>query len=222
VLIHLVNNKIFVVEFFLHIFVFLSIHLVNIQGDSTKSNTTKAFEQMYVSNYHKIRSFCNGYLKDENVSRCVAQDVFVAVWSNRANLSFSDELLPYLFVLAKNMCLNILKREKVKQNYKDYKTRIGRESLNYASLKEVSINSLYGKEVEELLKKAVSQMPETVKSTFCLSRFSDMKYGEIAKCQNISVKTVEYRIMCALRILRRTLRDYLPVILGYISTRLFY
>ncbi|MDD3990012.1 MAG: RNA polymerase sigma-70 factor [Bacteroidales bacterium] len=195
---------------------------MNIQGDNTKSNTAEAFGQMYISNYHKIRSFCFGYIKDENIAKCIAQDVFVVVWNNRNNLSFSDELLPYLFVLAKNMCLNILKREKVKQSYKDYKTRISRESLNYSSLKEVSINSLYGKEVEDLIKKAIEQMPDTVKSTFCLSRFRDMKYGDIAKCQDISVKTVEYRIMCALRILRRALRDYLPVLLGYFSTRLFY
>lgn len=192
------------------------------QKDNITSNSAEAFEQMYVANYHKIRSFCFGYIKDENTAKCIAQDVFVAVWNNRANLSFSDDLLPYLFVLAKNMCLNILKREKVKRSYNDYGSMLNRENLNYSSLKELPVSILYGKELEELLSKALEKMPETVKSTFCLSRFRNMKYEEISKCQDISVKTVEYRIMYALRVLRQALREYLPVLLGFISIRLFY
>ncbi len=186
-----------------------------------ENSSASAFEQMYVANYHKIRSFCNHYLRDDNLSKNVAQDVFVSVWNNRENLSFSDELLPYLFVLAKNMCLNILKREKVKQNYSDYGKSQNRDALNYASLRDSSIGLLYGNEVEKLLNEAMQKMPESVRSTFYLSRFKRLKYDDIAKSQKISVKTVEYRIMYALRILRIKLKDYLPILLGYLSLRLF-
>jgi RNA polymerase sigma-70 factor (ECF subfamily) len=191
------------------------------QSDNKKSNSAFAFEQMYISNYHKIRSFCFGYLRDYDASKCVAQDVFVVVWNNRKNLVFSDELLPYLFILAKNMCLNILKREKVKKNYNEYGKRSIRNFLNYSSLKDSSLGLLYGQEIEKLINNAMQKMPETVRSTFCLSRFKNLKYEEIAKYQGISVKTVEYRIMYALRILRNVLSDYLPVILGYLLMKLF-
>ena len=185
------------------------------------SSSASAFEQMYISNYHKIKSFCNHYLRDDNLSKNVAQDVFVSVWNNRENLDFSDELLPYLFVLAKNMCLNILKREKVKQNYSDYGKSQNRDSLNYTSLRDSSIGMLYGNEVEKLLNDALLKMPDSVRSTFCMSRFNHLKYEEIAINQKISVKTVEYRIMYALRVLRKILKDYLPILLGYLSLRLF-
>lgn len=191
------------------------------RSDNMKNNSAAAFEQMYVNNYHKIRSFCNHYLKDDNLSRSVAQDVFVTVWNNRENLDFSDELLPYLFVLAKNICLNILKREKVKQNYSDYGRSHSRDSLNLTSLRESSIGILCGKEVEKILNDALKKMPESVRSTFCMSRFKNLKYEEIAATQKISIKTVEYRIMYALRILRKLLKDYLPLLLGYLSLKLF-
>ncbi len=189
--------------------------------DTVGNSCASDFEQMYVNNFHKIRSFCNHYLGDDNLSKNVAQDVFVSVWNNRDKLSFSDGLLPYLFVLAKNMCLNILKREKVKQNYSDYGKSQNRDALNLESLKDSSIGLLYGNELEKLLNKALQIMPDNVRSTFCLSRFRNLKYEEIAQNQEISVKTVEYRIMYALRILRKILKDYLPVLLGYLIMRLF-
>lgn len=182
-------------------------------GENKKNNSASDFEQMYISNYHKIRSFCNNYLHDNDTAKSIAQDVFISVWNNRDNLDFSDELLPYLFILAKNMCLNVLKRGKVKQNYNDYEKRHNRDSLNYASLKEQTINSLYRKEVEKLINDSLLKMPESVRSTFCISRFKNLKYEEIAVIQKISVKTVEYRIMYALRVLRKILKDYLPIFL---------
>ncbi len=194
---------------------------MQIKRDKVGNSLASDFEQMYVDNFHKIRSFCNHYLTDDNLSKNVAQDVFVSVWNNRENLTFSDELLPYLFVLAKNMCLNILKREKVKQNYSEYGRRQNRDALNLESLKDSSIGLLYGNEVEKLLNVALQKMPDSVRSTFCLSRFSNLKYDEIARDQEISVKTVEYRIMYALRVLRKILKDYLPILLGYLTMRLF-
>ncbi|MFA5848514.1 MAG: RNA polymerase sigma-70 factor [Bacteroidales bacterium] len=191
------------------------------QKDNEKNNSASAFEEIYLSYYHKIRSFCRNYLRDDDLSKSVAQEVFVAVWNNRENLNFSDELLPYLFILAKNRCLNILKRDKVQHCYSEYGFNYNRESLNYDSLKDSTINVLYGNEVEHLLNEALLKMPETVRSTFCQSRFRNLTYEEIAGIQNISIKTVEYRIMYALRVLRKILKDYLPILLGYLSAELF-
>lgn len=189
--------------------------------DVKKVNSAFAFEQMYILHYHKIRSFCNGYLKDEEESKCIAQEVFVAVWNNRESLVFNDDLLPYLFMLAKNQSLNVLKKNKVRQNHIDHSLHLNRESLNYNALMDNTINILYGKEVEGLFAEALKQMPANVKSTFLLSRFKRLKYEEIAKVQFISVKTVEYRMMFALRVLRKMLKDYLPIFLGYMCAKLF-
>lgn len=191
------------------------------QKDNEKNNSAFAFEEIYILHYHKIQSFCRNYLRNDNLSKCVAQEVFVAVWINRENLNFNDELLPFLFILAKNRCLNIIKREKVKHSYSEYGYNHNRESLNYSSLKDSTINVLYVKEVERLLNEALLRMPDNVRSTFCMSRFKNLKYEEIAKKQNVSIKTVEYRIMYALRVLRKILKDYLPILLGYITIQLF-
>lgn len=194
---------------------------MNLVKGGKEDNSAFAFEQMYISYFHKIKSFCIGYLKDEEESKCIAQEVFVIVWNNRENLVFTDDLLPYLFILAKNQALNILKKKKSRQKHMDHDLRQKRESLNYSALKDTTISTLYSKEIDRLVGNALKKMPESVSSTFLLSRLKNLKYEEIASLQGISVKTVEYRMMFALRVLRKILIDYLPILLGYIYAKLF-
>ena len=72
---------------------------------------------------------------------------------------------------------------------------------------------LMNSEVEALMKESMEKMSPSIKETFLLCRFKEKKYEEVAKIQNVSVKTIEYRIMCALRILRKDLKDFLGLFL---------
>ena len=65
-------------------------------------------------------------------------------------------------------------------------------------------------------------MKEPVRSAFHLSRFCNMTNEEVAKELGISVKTVEYRISSALRILKKNLRDFIPVVVIMLSNLLNY
>jgi RNA polymerase sigma-70 factor (ECF subfamily) len=53
-------------------------------------------------------------------------------------------------------------------------------------------------------------MPERRRMIFEMSRFEGLKYGEIAKKLNISIKTVEIQMSKALEFMRDKLSDYLP------------
>jgi len=194
------------------------LHLIRVLADD---ELMEVFEHIYVENFYKIRSFCYNYIRDEAASKCAAQEVFITVWENRHNLDLSNNILPYLFVLAKNRCLNILKQNKVRQKHSDYCFKHTNESVNFSALKDSTINKLYSAEIEHLFVQAMDKLPEKVKSTYSLSRQNNYKYDEIAEIQGISIKTVEYRIMYALRVLRIVLKDYLPILLGYIFTNLF-
>jgi RNA polymerase sigma-70 factor (ECF subfamily) len=50
-----------------------------------------------------------------------------------------------------------------------------------------------------------------------MSRFEGKTYREIAHEQNVSIKTVEYRISQVLRKLETDLADYLPVFTGLLA-----
>lgn len=179
------------------------------------------FEECYKGNFHKIRSFVQGYLHDYDSAKCVAQETFVVLWENRERVDFNESLLPYLFFIAKNKSLNILNKEESKRKYCNYSIEHTRETLDISALTHSSSTSVYTKEIQDITLKTINRLPDKVRETFLLCREKNMKYSEIALEQNISVKTVEYRISMALKEFRRDLKDYLPFFIGYLLSMLF-
>jgi RNA polymerase sigma-70 factor (ECF subfamily) len=67
-------------------------------------------------------------------------------------------------------------------------------------------------ELEQHLQRALSKLPEKCRAIFHLSRFEELKYQEIASQLEISIKTVETHMGKALRILRKEMKEFLPII----------
>jgi RNA polymerase sigma-70 factor, ECF subfamily len=184
---------------------------------SKTKNRETLFEEMYISYLHKVQFFAYSYLHDFEKAKCLAQEVFISVLENEDGIDFERDPLPYLLTLTKNRCLNIIRKHKVEKRFQDFsKSNYDAESLNYLSLVDSSATKLYSKEIQDILSATMSKLPESIKLTFFLNRFKDMKYKEIAQMQGVSVKTIEYRIMVALKILRVKFKDYLPLVLGYL------
>ncbi|MEG2849726.1 MAG: sigma-70 family RNA polymerase sigma factor, partial [Bacteroidales bacterium] len=124
-------------------------------------------------------------------------------------INCNENIAPWLFSVAKNKCLNILKKRIHNNNYLQFNVKEKRDYINYLSAQSEAPIKIYEKEVEVLLCKAVEKMTPKVRTTFMLSRMQGMKYSEIAKADNISNRTVEARIKLAMLILRKTFKDYL-------------
>lgn len=175
-------------------------------GKTTDLTKEKLFEEIYANHFRKVVFYAYNYLKDNEKAANIAQDVFLTLWEQMDNLDESGEVLPYLFVLTKYRCLNWLRKEKHHEKYTQERKTV--TDISITALKEESSVNLYNKEVTELLGKAMDKMPDKVRNTFVSSRFRDLKNREIAEKENISEKTVEYRISCAYKILRKMLKDY--------------
>ncbi|MCD8073202.1 MAG: hypothetical protein LUE10_08605 [Alistipes sp.] len=102
-----------------------------------------------------------------------------------------------------NQCLNIVKREKLKETYKQ------RILNKYDPFYETDLYSM--KELEEMVQLAVARLPEKIRRTFEMSRFQHLSYKDITLRQNISVKTVESHISKALVFLADDLKGAFPI-----------
>ncbi len=160
-----------------------------------------AYKDLFIKYYAPLREYASRYVLD-NEAEEVVQDLMLYVWESRKHIFVEHAVSTYLFSSVKNRCLNAIKKNL-------YHERI--HNIIYDKLKEQFENPDYYMidELSQNIKKAIEELPESYRETFKLSRFSDLTNMQIAEQMNVSVKTVEYRITQALKILRIKLKDYL-------------
>ncbi len=112
----------------------------------------------------------------------------------------------YLYKSVYHSSLNYIRGQKVQLKYQVTTTSSITDHSDDADQK------LTMKELERLLQDALSKLPEKCRAIFHLSRFEKLKYQQIADQLNISIKTVETHMGKAIRILRKEMKDFLPII----------
>ena len=176
----------------------------------------KLFEKIFELYYNNIVHYAFYYLNDYEKAREVAQDVFFAVWKNLDEVE--EVTFSWILTIAKNKCLNVLRRESHHLKYTNATLQqIKKREINLYTLENSNVDSLMEtSEISRIMCQALDEMPPKTKEAFLLNRFENKSYNEIAEIQNVSRKNIEYRIMSALKILRKSLADFIVIILGII------
>ncbi len=172
--------------------------------DLLQKNDRNAYKQLFIKYYSPLCEYASQYISDEDAEELI-QDLMLFIWETKENLVIETSLKSYLFISAKHRCLNAIKKnlyhERVHNQIYD-KLKDQFEDPDYYFINELTEN----------INKAISELPDTYRETFTLSRFGEQTNVQIANKYNISVKTVEYRISQSLKILRVKLKDYLPLL----------
>ena len=163
------------------------------------------FDLVFTYYYSGLCAFANQILKDMQASEDLVQDFFVKIWHQADKIQINCSLKSYFFSSIKNRAFDILKHEKVKTQY---------ANLNDGCEESVTPDEIWEftqGELEELIEKALQQVPPRAREIFELSRFKGVANDDIARQLNISKRTVEVQISRALQVLRVELKDYLPL-----------
>ena len=175
-----------------------------------KEGDARSFDFLFSKYYKDLVLFCNVFLKDQNHSEDIVQDIFVRLWENRENLRIDSSLKGYLMTSAKNNCFEALKHQDVVRNHQDY-VMYRNDVMDY----DTEHYLLYT-ELNERLQEAMQKLPEDMRIIFEMNRFKNLKYREIAEKLNVSVRTVENKISKTLELLRKQLHVFYDLILLFI------
>ena len=88
-------------------------------------------------------------------------------------------------------------------------------STRISTLEACNPDEIFSEEVESIVRETLDLLPEQTRRIFLLSRFENKSNKEIAEEMKISIKGVEYHISKALKVLRVSLKDYLPLFYFY-------
>jgi RNA polymerase sigma-70 factor (family 1) len=176
-----------------------------------KQGDRKAFQVIYDRYALIIFYKINQMLRDQQASEDILQDLFINLWSKPELVQAGNNLGGYLYVCARNSVLKVLQKEKLKNDYlsslAEYATEVSYDTLN-------EINE---RELGELLKKEIGNLPDKMRIIFEMSRNENLSHAEIAEKLKISEQTVSKQVSNALKILRTKMTVYAPVTLVIIE-----
>ena len=171
-----------------------------------------AFEKFFKTYFKSLHAYAFVVLQDEIMAEEVVQQVFYKIWEKKAELKIHTSARAFLYRSVHNECLNYLERQKHKVNHQNF--------VVYANRNPVSSEGAAMRvELSELLtrlQKAMNELPEQCRTIFYMSRFDELKYREIAAKMGLSIKTVEAQMGKALKVLRKKLIDFLPLLIWLI------
>ena len=161
-------------------------------------------QRFFIANFPKVKNFAQMLLKSEAEAEDVAQDVFCKLWLQpELWLDNDKELDNYIFIMTRNIVLNIFKHQQVEQ---DYQEEIMEKTLLYElTEKEEVLNNVYYKEMLMIVQLTLEKMPKRRRMIFELSRFRGLSHKEIADKLEVSIRTIEHQVYLALIDLKKIL-----------------
>jgi len=165
-----------------------------------------SFDYFFDKYYQGLCVYALKMINSKSESEDLVQDFFVRLLENRKSILINGNIKSYFLRSIHNRCLDKIAHEKVILIHEKFRlSSMAEEDFQEYPLLEI--------ELKHKIDRAIENLPDGIRETFILNRFDGLSYREIATKENISVKTVEYRISKALCILRRDLGDYLLLIL---------
>jgi RNA polymerase sigma-70 factor (ECF subfamily) len=171
-----------------------------------------SFNEIYTSYYKKSFFFAKSYVHDDLAAEDIASESLIKLWE-KLKTEKIDYIEPLLLTILKNKALDYLKHEEVKRTAFESMADWHQQelSIRISTLESCDPNEIFSDEVESIIRETLKLLPEQTRRIFLLSRFENKSNKEIAEQMGISIKGVEYHISKALKALRITLKDYLPL-----------
>lgn len=152
----------------------------------------KVYNILFKENSKTIFNYIFYKFGNEEKANDAVQEAFVKLWENCAKVAPS-KAKSYLYTVANNLYLNVIKAEKVRLKYADKSLKSTNESPEFI---------MEENQFKDKLDKALNSLPDNQRTTFLLNRIDGKKYAEIAQMEGVSVKAIEKRMHLALKSLR--------------------
>jgi len=177
-----------------------------------EKTTSFNFNDFYKKYYRKTFLFAKSYVHDTWIAEDIASEAIVSLWETTKKHEIHHPLT-FLFSIIKNKSIDHLRHELTHQEVLAQMSEVGLRELNtrITTLEACDPEKIYSEEIKTIVDSTLNSLPERTREIFVMSRFQDLTKEEIATALGITTKGVEYHISNALKSLRITLKDYLPI-----------
>ena len=177
------------------------------RGDRT------AFAELVEKYKQPVLNFIYRTLRDEAEAEDLAQNVFLQVYKSRSRYRRTAKFSTWLFTIARNLCLNELRRrsrhpaESIEETHTDNEDQPQRQYEDKSQMAPPE-KLLHG-ELAQKIEEALAELPENQRSASLLCRQDELSYEEIAGVLDCSLSATKSLIHRGRETLKEKLKRYL-------------
>ena len=178
-----------------------------------KQGDRVAFTRLVEKYQQPVMNLVTRLLRDPSEAEDLAQQVFVQVFKSAARYEVSARFSTWLFTIARNLCLNEIRRRSRHPADSLDETVAGHDEqplrqpadTRTATAPEAMLKAELHAKVEE----AIAALPENQRTAILLCRYEDVSYEEIARVLGVSVSATKSLIHRGREVLKARLKPYL-------------
>lgn len=172
-----------------------------------------AFAQLVEKYKQPVMNLVYRTLPDATEAEDLAQHVFLQVYKSAHRYEVAAKFSTWLFTIARNLCLNEIRRRSRHPAESLDQTREGDEEHPVRQVEDTRIfsppDALLQRELEQKIDQAVNNLPEKQRTALMLCRQEELSYEDIAKVLGCSVSATKSLIHRARETLKEQLKPYL-------------
>lgn len=170
------------------------------------------FNSIYLKHYNKAFRFAMLYVRNDLVAEDIATESLIKLWETMKKETV-EKPLALLLTILKNKSLDYLKQQVHKQEAFESIAEWEQHELaiRISTLEACNPDNIFSNEIQTIVNQTLDKLSPQTKTIFRMSRFDQKSGKEIADTLGITVKGVDYHIAKALKVLRVSLKDYLPL-----------
>lgn len=176
----------------------------------------QSFKALFDTYVHRVHDYIAFLCKSDHIAEEVTQEVFIILWRKRDDLHEINHLDQYIFRIARNLAMKLLKRAASDARLAAH---IYKGSLKRSDEVAEAINC---RNVQDLVAKALQKLPPQPRKIYLLSRHANLNFDQIASTTGLSRHTVKNHLQKALIFIREHLvkNGYQPLLAAVITSLL--
>lgn len=156
------------------------------------SHKEEIFKRLFKEHYGKLYAYALSFVREDGEAEDIVSDAFERVWKNWERLDTKESLLPLLYTLVKNRCLDFLRHLQTQECYVNW---VKKEMVDEEDFQEREI-------LIQRVMNLIDGLPPRTAEVFRKCFLESKSYQKVGDELGISINTVRWHVKSALGILR--------------------
>jgi RNA polymerase sigma-70 factor (ECF subfamily) len=169
----------------------------------------RAFDMLVLKYQHKIFGLISRYVHDADEVQDVAQEAFIKAYRALPKFRGDSAFYTWLYRIA----INTAKNHLVSRSRRPPGSDVDIEDAEYyeagGALRDIETpeSALFGAELKAVVERAISELPDDLRTALTLREFDGLSYEDIAEVMDCPVGTVRSRIFRAREAIDRQVKE---------------